>query len=169
VYSEWEKLIEERAIPATIAVAGQTISLGEAEMNIIYPFEDLTGQTVTNLNNSSIVGHLIFGKTSFLLTGDAEKEAEGLLLSQVNHEKFIESNVLKVGHHGSKTASTVDFVKAVHPEVAVISAGRDNKFKHPHQSTLNTFEDLKIKVLRTDKDGDIGCSSDGSSVQCGGI
>lgn len=162
-YDQWQKLIAEKNIPIKIAQAGQTVWLEPAKIDILFPDSNMKDQTIKNLNNSSVVGRLKFGQHSFMLTGDAEQEVEKSLLDQFPSD-MLKSNVFKAGHHGSKTSNTAGFVKAVDPEAAVISVGEDNKYKHPAQSTLQTFTDLDAKVYRTDQDGDVECETGGVGV-----
>jgi competence protein ComEC len=165
-YKEWQRLIREERAETVIAKAGQKIILSNSELNIfidvLYPLEDLEGQEPKNSNNTSIVAKLIFGENSFLFTGDAYKSVEEEL---VDKKTDLASDVLKVGHHGSKTSSSEEFIKKVSPEIAVISAGKDNLYQHPHQETLDTLEKYGIKILRTDKDGDIQILCDSQSLK----
>jgi len=162
-YKEWKKLIEEEKAEIFIAKAGQKI-LWESETNnymeVLYPFENLEGKVFEDSNNTSIISKLVFGKNSFLFTGDAYKNVEGEL---INKKAEIDSDVLKVSHHGSKTSSSEEFIKSVSPQIAVISAGIGNKYGHPHQEVLELLEKYDIKILRTDKDGDIKIISDGKN------
>lgn len=126
----------------------------------MFPFEILEGQEIKNTNNTSVILRLDFGDNSFLLTGDAYKSIERKLLG-----KGIDVDILKVGHHGSKTSSAEDFIAEVSPETAVISAGRDNKYDHPHPETLETLEKYGIKVFRTDIEGDIKIITNGRTYE----
>ena len=103
-------------------------------------------------NNTSIVTRLVFGEKSFLFAGDIEKSMEKKLIESGAE---IDSDVLKVAHHGSKTSSIPEFVEKVSPEVAVISVGKENKYGHPHEETLDTLGKYGIDILRTDLNGDI--------------
>lgn len=159
-YKEWIKLIREEKdkedAKIEIAQAGQQIDGGLASINVLWPLENLEGKTVKNTNNSSVIVRLVFGENSFLFTGDAGKSVERKLIKE---GAKIDSDVLKVGHHGSKTSTSKEFVEAVSPEIAVISCGKDNRYGHPYSETL---ENLKgIKIFRTDLDGDIKIISDG--------
>jgi competence protein ComEC len=151
-YKEWQRLISDEEAEIFIAKAGQQVKDGKVFLNILYPFENLEGQEFENSNNTSIVTKLIFGENSFLFTGDAYKSVEKKLMGK---EVDLASDVLKVGHHGSKTSSSEEFISEVSPEVAIISAGKENPYHHPHQETLDALEKYGIKILRTDKDGDI--------------
>jgi len=162
-YLAWLEEIKNKNIPMEIAVAGQMFDFGGGvEMEILYPAEDLTGKSVENLNDTSIVAKLIFGQTSFLFTGDAEMEVEEKLISG---GADLKADVLKVGHHGSKNATGEDFLEKVQPRFAVISVGADNQFGHPNAMTLKRLEKIGAEILRTDEDGDIKMVSDGIKVE----
>ena len=165
-YNEWVKLIKNEGAKIKIAQASQRINLSTYEVNrhidILYPFENLEGQEFENSNNTSIVAKLIFGENSFLFTGDAYQSVEKKLVSR---GWGLNSDVLKVGHHGSKTSTSEEFIKQVSPEIAVISVGKDNPYQHPHQETLDTLEKYGIKILRTDKNGDIKIICDSQSLK----
>ena len=114
------------------------------------------------LNNYSGVLRLAWGDTAFLLTGDAEKHSEQVLLYS-GHD--LSADVLKVGHHGSSTSTSQGFLEAVGPTIAVISCGAGNSYGHPHQETLRSLEDHGVTVVRTDTDGTIQITSDGAGLR----
>lgn len=114
-----------------------------------------------SVNNESVVGRLEYGAFSMLFTGDAEKEIEAQLVK--SYGASLESKVYKVPHHGSHTSSSTAFVKAVRPEVAVISCGAGNQYGHPHRETMSTLAKQNVKVYETDKNGTITILTDGSS------
>lgn len=114
-----------------------------------------------NLNNDSVVVLVEFGEFSVLLTGDAEHEVEVELIRTVGSSRLNDVDVLKAGHHCSRTASGLDFLRVVNPGVAVCSCGEDNKFGHPHEVTLDSFEDLDIRYFRTDVVGTVHIESNG--------
>jgi competence protein ComEC len=162
-YIAWLEEIKKQKIPMEIAQAGQIISFGEnLKLEILYPLEDLSGKQFENLNNSSVVGKLTFGETSFLFTGDAETEVEKKLISSNFDFKV---DVLKVAHHGSKNATSQEFLDKVQPKFAVISVGAKNKFGHPSQGTINRLKKMNAQVFRTDKDGDVRISSNGEKIE----
>lgn len=163
-FQEWQKLTSEEGANIYIAKAGQKIITQPTFLviEILYPFENLQGQVLKNTNNSSIISQLRFGENSFLFTGDAYKSVERKLINQGTN---LRSNVLKVGHHGSKTSSAEEFIKEVLSQIAVISVGKDNSYDHPHQETLDTLEKYGIEVLRTDRDGDIKIFSNGREIK----
>ena len=115
-----------------------------------------------NLNINSIVGRLEYGDFTMLFTGDAEKETENSTLSR-HSAADLKSLVLKAPHHGSKTSSTVAFLKATAPEVVVISCGAGNDYGHPHKEVLERYKKFNIKVYRTDQGGTIAITSDGKA------
>lgn len=107
-----------------------------------------------NLNLSSIVIRMEYGKQSYLFMGDAETENE-------NERNWPQTNVLKVGHHGANTSSSKKFLQQVSPEVAIISVGKDNKYGHPKQAIIDRLNKMGIKIYRTDLNGTILITSDG--------
>lgn len=124
-------------------------------LEILYPNRSLVGQSFSNTNQSSIVARLEFGKNSFLFTGDAEESTEYFLVATgVN----LDSDILDVGHHGSKNSTSQGFLEAVSPETAVIQVGKNNRYGHPAQETLERLKN--IKILRTDILGDINFTCD---------
>jgi len=152
-YQEFEELLLKKKIIFAFSHHNQRISLADgAYIDILFPWEAMDGKEVENLNNTSIVCRLVRGPEEYLLVGDAEKEVEAEL---IQNNVYLQSDVLRVGHHGSKTSSTVDFLRAVEPEVAIISVGKENRFNHPHQDVLERLENFGIEVFRTDLEGDI--------------
>jgi competence protein ComEC len=161
-FKEWLNLIKDEKAQIKIAKVGQKIIAGGTVIEILYPFENLEGEILKDSNNTSIISKLVFGKNSFLFTGDTYKDVERkLLLNQVKQQ--LDSDVLKVAHHGSKTSTSEEFIKSVSPEIAVISVGKGNKYGHPNQEVLELLEKYGIKILRTDEDGDIKIISDGEN------
>lgn len=149
LYSAFIKELKARAIPMTYPDSARDLQIGnKLFLDLLYPLagQSLIGQEVKSTNNTSIA--LILrdgkGKPLALLTGDAEEAEElDLLLSGQD----LESPVFKLGHHGSKTASSAPFLGAAGPETVIVSAGLDNKFGHPHTETLERIKDTEI--LRT--------------------
>jgi len=163
VYKRWQDLIEEKNIPLTLAQIGQKIILEkEIIMNILWPEQTLVESFAKKANNVSVVGKLIYGQIEFLLTGDIEKEVEQYL---VNNPLAcgLASDILKVPHHGSKTSTSYDFLKAINPQIAIISVGLDNRYNHPHKDILERLKD--VLVYRTDKNGDIEVLTNGNLLQ----
>jgi len=166
-FKEWKKAIEEEKANVKIAQVPQKIFWRSHLQNysfieVLYPFENLAGQELTNSNNTSIVSRLVFGDNSFLFTGDVQKSAEKKLAEGENN---LDSDILKVAHHGSKNSNSKEFVEKVSPEIAVISVGKGNSYGHPHQEVLDILSGYGIKVLRTDQSGDIKIISDGKNIR----
>jgi len=161
-YKEWLRLIKRENSELRIAKAEQKIKAREVHFDILNPFENLSGRKIKNVNNTSVIAKLVFDKKSFLFSGDAYKSVERKLIAR---GLALDSDVLKVGHHGSKTSSAEEFIEKVLPEIAVISAGKNNRYGHPHQQTLDTLEKYGVETLRTDINGDIKIISDGKNIR----
>ena len=114
-------------------------------------------------NNNSFVLRIAYGTRAFLLVGDAEKEEEATLLASAPDR--LRADVLKVGHHGSRTSTTPSFLAAVAPHEAIVSAGSRNRFGHPAPTTLAALESAGARVWRTDRDGSIVVTTDGRSLE----
>lgn len=138
----------------TVPNKGDTLKLGDANIKVIYPGDDKS-----NINDSSIVLKITYGKNSFLLTGDATSNVERKI-----YNEDIKSDVLKVAHHGSSYSSTDVFLDRVKPYYAVISVGKNNIYNHPSNKTLEKLNKRNIKVYRTDLDGTIVFTSDGENL-----
>lgn len=155
-FSDMANALKRKGIKATEAVAGNWIGLDEnLGCDIVAPNSD----NYEDLNNWSAVIHLTYGNTSFLFTGDAEELSEKEIL---NNGLNIKSDVLKLGHHGSSTSTSSDFLKAVNPKYAVISYGADNDYGHPHSETLEKLNG--ITTYKTATDGNIVFTSDGKTI-----
>ncbi len=170
-YSAWLKEIESQNIPSIIVSAGggsafggnqnQTLSLGNnLTLDFLWPTKDFTNKKVDDLNSTSIVNKLTYGSVDFLLMGDATAEVETELLKENNN---LQSEILKIGHHGSHFSSSLAFLNVVKPEVAIIPVGQDNKFNHPHLLTIRRLEKLAAKIFRTDLSGTITVTTDGKA------
>ncbi|MEK7208808.1 MAG: ComEC/Rec2 family competence protein [Patescibacteria group bacterium] len=142
---------------------GTRIFLGAgAVLEVLFPDRDPTGWET---NTASIVARLTYGNREFLLTGDSPVKIEKYLVNLAN--RSLSADVLKVGHHGSKTSSAAEFLAAVAPEYAVISAGKNNRYGHPHESVLAALQKINAKILRTDEFGSIIFQTDGATLnQC---
>ena len=160
-YKKWASILSQNSKKVIVVSAGTKVKAGNAEIDILFPFENLAGNEVKNTNDSSIVAKLIYGKESFLFTGDISSTAEKLL---ANSKENILSNVLKVAHHGSKYSTSDLFLAAVAPRIAVISAGVKNTYGHPTREVLQRLQNYDITTLRTDQSGDINFVTDGNSI-----
>lgn len=154
-FTNFNKAVQNHGISLTVPSVGDRFSLGSATCTIVGVNSE------SDTNNTSIVVRIVYGNTSFLFTGDAEQEAESVILSS---GYTLESTVLKVGHHGSSTSTGYRWLREVDPEYAVISVGKDNTYGHPTENTLSRLRDADVTTFRTDMQGDIICTSDGTTV-----
>jgi competence protein ComEC len=149
-----------RHVPVIGKRAGEDFSFGGARVDVISPPVDYVPKREAG-NNDSLGMRVAFGKRSFLLTGDMERPMEARALGD---GLTIVSDVLKVGHHGSKTSTIEPFLDAVRPSIAVISAGFENSFGHPHRDVLARLAEHHTAILRTDLDGLITIRTDGNRI-----
>ncbi len=158
-YAVFQKKVENMKITKTLARRGQTIDLGGgAYLQVLFPDRNVDQ---VSPNTGSIVMKLIYGDTSVLLQGDSISNIEQYLL-ELDGE-YLESDILKAGHHGSKTSSVPEYVAKVSPKWTVISSGENNSYGHPHKETLQTMEALKIPTFSTCNNGTIFFESDGKN------
>lgn len=135
--------------------AGETYDMGPLQIDVVHP-ASVSG----DLNNGSIVMKLIYGNIALLFTGDAEKEAESSMISRGEN---LSAEVLKVGHHGSDTSSTQQFVESVNPEVAIISASENNQYGHPSEAVVDRYKNLGVDLYATKDHGTVIVETDGLS------
>lgn len=151
--------------------AGDVLDFGNGvSFEIVSPSQGLIDEDTAaikakkkvDVNNESVVGRLTFGNFAMLFTGDAEGPVEKEMVA--SYGKKLKCQVLKAGHHGSKTSSTAEFLKLVQPESVVMSLGVNNQYGHPHEALLNRLQKQGVKnIYRTDANGTITIVSDGSS------
>lgn len=162
VYQDILKTAKEKNIELLIPQKNQIIEIDDnCFLKFLYPINSYYGKEIANINNSSIINQLICKNSTFLFTGDAEKEVEEKILKE-NYN--LKSNVLKVGHHGSITSTSQEFLNEINPEIAVIMVGEKNKFNHPSLRTINKLKKIGAKIFRTDLDGTIIIISNGLSI-----
>jgi competence protein ComEC len=149
--------IENRGIPIAIAVPGAKFSLGDAEVQVLAP----KVAKYKDLNDYSVVLRVKYGETVFLFTGDADLQSE---IEQKASRLPLTADVIKVGHHGSRTSSSQEYLETVTPKLAVISLGKDNTYGHPHTQTMDRFTDMNLEVYRTDLHGSIRFVTDGKVI-----
>ena len=155
-YNSLKTKTEEQGLTIQHPKPGDSMDLGSSKIEFYGPITE----SESDRNNGSIVMKIIYGDTSFLFTGDAEREEEQEIL---NAGYDLSATVLKVGHHGSKNSTTYPFLREIMPQYAVISVG-DNSYGHPTEDTLSRLRDADVKVYRTDMQGDIIATSDGKTV-----
>ena len=169
VFGEFLKAVLEKNIPVIIAEAGEAIHFDEnLEFDILAPRQSINsvfnkksegfGASGNYVNDTSIVGKLIFKDFSIMLTGDATYNIENQLLI---YGENLKSDILKVGHHGSKYSSSLSFLKVVFPKAAIIEVGARNRYSHPSDAALRRLKNSGASVFRTDQNGDINVISDG--------
>ena len=154
-YEKFLKIVNDKKIKVYEIIAGNKIKIEkDMYLDILWPKESQIMENV--LNNNAVVYNLHYKKFSMLFTGDIEKIAEEQILDLYSQNKNeLKTDILKVGHHGSKTSSTSEFLNVVNPKIAVIGVGKNNKFGHPNDGVLKRFDDLNCKVYRTDLNGEI--------------
>ena len=149
--------IERNGLEITTIQAGARMSAGPIQMIAVAP----NSGGHNNLNDYSIVLHMQFGETSFLFTGDAEAASER---EMIDAGWNLRADVLKAGHHGSRTSSTDAFLDVVRPDAVVIQSAAGNQFGHPHQEVLDRFVERDIIVLRNDEMGTIVLLTNGVGI-----
>ena len=154
-FKNFKKYADKNGGGLVVPKAGDTYSLGSSDVKIIGVNE------ADGTNNSSIVLKITYGKTEYLFTGDAEREAEQAIL---NRDEDISANVLKVGHHGSDTSTSYVWLREIMPEYAIISVGKGNSYNHPTDEVLSWHRVADAETYRTDLNGDIFLTSDGKTI-----
>lgn len=165
-YERFLQALKDKSLKLTAAKPDTTYTLSgtaaSAAEKVPPKFEVLAPvQDYDDLNNYSVVIRLTYGTTSYLFTGDAEKEAE---LDILENGGDVDADVLKMGHHGSSTSSSEEFYEAVSPEICVIQCGSDNSYGHPHKEVMDEIDSSGAKVYRNDTDGTVIVYSDGDEI-----
>jgi beta-lactamase superfamily II metal-dependent hydrolase len=159
--------IRAKQIPYNHARRGETIDFGDGvHADVLNPPNALiygNGLDDKTINNYSAVLRVSYGTTAFLFDGDAETEAEHYILSNYS-ASYLHCDLLKAGHHGSRNASSDDWLSAVRPTAAIISCGLNNVFGHPHPEALARLRAHNIAIYRTDMNGSVEADSDGTKV-----
>lgn len=160
----FEKIVAEEGAKVIYARRGQVYDLGSGEagsttLSILFPDHDPTN---LESNTSSIVARLSYGGSSYLLTGDSPIEIEEYLVGQVGGA--LTSDVLKVGHHGSRTSSSKNFITAVSPTYGIISAGKDNSYGHPHKEVVDRLTEHNVIQKNTAEEGSVVSETDGETI-----
>lgn len=143
---------------------GEHFDWDGATGEILWPEPSSGDPAASAKNNDSVVIRLRYRDRSLLLSGDAEYQAESAILSEMATEA-LHSDVLKVGHHGSKNSTTLEFLAAVQPQLAIISAGAENPYGHPSPELLQRLTDANVRILRTDQSGAIHVLTDGKQIE----
>lgn len=164
VFQTLENKINEEKSNRMLGRAGTRIILDRNRniyFDILYP-----NQNVDNweTNDASIIGKLVYGENSVMLSGDSPIKKELYLLNK--DPEILDVDILKLGHHGSRTSSGIPYLKATSPTLAIISAGLNNSYGHPHKEVLDKLKLLNIPYLATYQDGTIICQSDAIIILC---
>lgn len=159
-YDEFQKIIKEKNIPLFLTKQGMKFEIDSgAELDILLPVLNIINGEI---HDQMVVGKLTYGNNSFMLTGDMEHNLENYLVSM--EKENLKSDVLKIGHHGSRTSTSEEFLGWVSPKYAVISARAKNKYGHPHKEILERLNNFGVKIFRTDENGTIKIESDGENI-----
>ncbi len=164
IYENFEDQILKHKVGKVIATRGTRVVLDNKYniyFDVLFPDRDVSGFIETN--DGSIVGKLIYGSQSFMLTGDGTKYTENLIIHNETTDT-LHSQVLKLGHHGSHTSTTELWLEKVHPDIAIISAGKKNRYGHPHKDVLDLLSKLGIPYLATYQKGTIVLKTDGTRL-----
>lgn len=156
----FNRAVKEEGIEKRVAKRGDVIDLGgSAYVEVLFPDRDISG---VETNTGSVILRVVYGDTSFFLSGDSPQTIEEYVVALDG--KSLRSDVLKVGHHGSRTSTAVALLGFVAPEYGVISRGCDNRYRHPHPDVLELLDRFEVEVLDTCEEGTITFISDGSSI-----
>lgn len=169
-YKELMQLVSARTIPTRIVTAGEQETIDNVTLSILHPFETMAGATPVDPHDANIVVQVTIQDRSVLLTGDLDEQHEEAILASFCPLPFPEpcpplaSDVLLVPHHGSGSGLQPEFLRAVDPRSAIISAGARNRFGHPHPTILDRLTELGIEIWRTDHNGTLGIELVGSDL-----
>lgn len=156
-----QSVLQEKSTPTVTAMRGMRILLGGgAYADVLFPDRNVSG---VESNTGSIFLQIVYGNTKVLLTGDAPKSVERYVHALDGSR--LQSTIFKVGHHGSKTSSDPQFVASVDPDYSIISAGKDNRYGHPHKEVLEIFEKTDSRILGTGENGTITFVSNGKTLR----
>ncbi|GAA0076442.1 ComEC/Rec2 family competence protein [Clostridium sp. CTA-5] len=152
------RALQNKKIKIKTPTSGDSLKLGNATLQFLAP----NNIKYNNLNNYSIACKLKYGNTSFIFMGDAESLSEGEILAK---QLDISGDVLKLGHHGSRSSTSQAFLDKVNPKYAIVSCGKDNDYGHPHKETLDKLNKREVKIFRTDLNGTIIAVSNQKNIR----
>ena len=160
LYHSYLELAKKRSIPTIPLVAGDTLNV---DRSILFLVLGPDGRTYnSDPNEHSVVLNVIYGESEFLFTGDAGEDQEERLLHA--YTDLLDTDILKVGHHGSRTSSSLPFLKTVTPDIAVVSLAERNRFRHPHKEALTRLQQSQAELLFTSLERAIILESDGKAI-----
>ncbi len=161
MYTNLLSFIEDRDINLIEAVSGESFYVGECKSTVIAPNKDY--EEYDEVNSTSVVLKCEFGECSVILTGDAETDSEAEMIAE--YGDFLDCDILKLGHHGSNTSSSYQFLEITSPEYAIACCGKDNTYGHPAAEVVYRLNLFGIQLLRTDKEGSIVFTCDGDEFE----
>jgi len=157
IFERFLDAIENNGVNLREPIAGDRYALGEGGFTIIAP----NSSGYANLNDYSVSLRFDFGANSFIFTGDAERISENEMIAAGHN---LRADVLHIGHHGSHTSTTRNFLNAVRPNIAVISVGESNSHGHPHDVVMNRLNNADLRIYRTDHHGNITITTNGENL-----
>jgi competence protein ComEC len=167
IFQQWQKIIAQKKIKMNfISAQSPAAKINGVQLNVLWPLKPVSANagdlSYRKVNNDSLVLKMKYGNVSFLFPADISSLVESSLIKS---KRDLYSDVLFAPHHGSYHSSSIDFIKKVSCRYAVISAGKANAFRHPHQRTLDRYKSFSVKLLRTDKNGAITLITDGTTLR----
>ena len=160
-FAELYEVLERRGIASVKLSRGDVLTFGDAAVEILFPLPKDTEKVVSE-NNKTLVVRVIYGNKKFLFTGDIEKETEDYL---TKNSQFLQADVVKVAHHGSRTSSTENFIEATKAGYAIIPVGKTSRFGHPHSEVVERWKNSGAKIMTTGERGTISISTNGRDFQ----
>ena len=160
-FAALDNILQKREIESAVVSRGDVLTFGDVKIEVLYPEKDDDKEAVSD-NNHSMVLRVNFGLRKFLLTADIEKATENALL---NAPEYLQTDVIKVAHHGSRTSSIAEFISASKARLAIVSVGKNSPFGHPHEEVVERWKASGAKVLTTGENGTISVSTDGKDLQ----
>lgn len=155
--NELRRRVRERGVETILARRGQVFNFGDGvTLTVLFPDRDVSSWET---NDASIVARLDYGESSFLFTGDASLKTEITMMNLGSD--LLDVDVLKAGHHGSRTSTSLPFAEVVTPEISVISAGKDNTYGHPHKEVISILESVGSEIRSTALSGTLKFETDG--------
>ena len=161
VFNRTLDALEKNEVNVLVPVPGEVFALKDATFEILAPLYD----DYDDSNNWSVVLRLDFGERSILFTGDAEDISEAEMVEKYKGTNALSADVLKVGHHGSNSSTTADFLSLVSPDYAIISCGVNNEYNHPRPAIINRLNGVQAEIYRTDKHGTVVLITDGEKLE----
>ena len=162
MYSEFLEIANKKKINIIYVKENDHFKFKDFRIDIYNPNDEAIMENV--MNNNAILNMLRFGRINILCTGDLEKIAEDAIITRYSNSNILKADILKVGHHGSITSTSDDFLKLIMPRMALIGCGKNNKFGHPNQFILNKLSAIGCKIYRTDLNGEISICIDENAI-----